>query len=295
MPGRAFVSVGLVLLFGPVPVAGQGLPFHTPSALTTSFEERGARVFAMVQSRGEVTNVVLPIVVLPFAPHERLTTTVKLPLTYKRMTDLNGDSGGEYSEGGIGDLGLSAKYAFFVRNRFAGTTRVALILAASLPTGSTSAKTRDGLTAPRPLQLGTGAPSGGVTVVTTIVRNRWGFSAAVGHTRHAADDGFRFGAVTRYDLAVSLRVPEEVETIRTRTVQLYLEWNGSITEQATSDTNRLVDTGGHVGYLSPGIQWVLLPQLLIEGSLQIPVLQDHNGLQPDYGMRPAIGARLLFF
>ena len=242
-----------------------------------------------------MTGVVFPLVVLPFAPHERLTTTVKLPMTYKRMRDPGGASGGAYTEGGIGDLGLSAKFAFFVRNRFAGTTRVALILGASLPTGSTNAKTNDGLPAPRPLQLGTGAPTGDVTVVTTIVRNRWGLNAAVGHTRHGTDDDFHFGAVTRYDLALSIRVPEEVETIRTRTLQLYLEWNGSIKQRATSGGSKLVDTGGHVAYLSPGIQWVLLPRLLIEGSLQIPVLQDHNGSQPDYGVRPALGARFLFF
>ena len=117
----------------------------------------------------------------------------------------------------------------------------------------------------------------------------------VGHTRHGTDDDFRFGAVTRYDLALSIRVPEQVETIRTRTLQLYLEWNGSIKQRATSGGSKLADTGGHVAYLSPGIQWVLLPQLLIEGSLQIPVLQDHNGLQPDYGVRPAMGAHFLFF
>ena len=285
----------LSLVVGPLPVTGQGLPFHTPSALTTAFEERGARAFSMVQSRGDVTGVVFPLVVLPFAPHQRLTTTVKLPLTYKKMRDPSGASGGAYADGGIGDLVLSAKFAFFVRNRFAGTTRVALILGASLPTGSTSATTNDGLPAPRPFQLGTGAPSGDVTVVTTIVRNRWGLNAAVGHTRHGTDDNFRFGAVTGYDLALSIRVPEEVETIRTRTLQLYLEWNGSITQRTRSGGSELVDTGGHIGYLSPGIQWVLLPQLLIEGSLQIPVLQDHNGLQPDYGVRPAIGARFLFF
>ena len=289
------MSLWLFLVLGPLPVTGQGLPFHTPSALTTAFEERGARAFSMVQSRGDVTGVVFPLVILPFAPHHRLTTTVELPLAYKRMRDPGGASGGAYSEGGIGDLVLSAKFAFFVRNRFAGTTRVALILGASLPTGSTSATTNDGLPAPRPFQLGTGAPSGGVTIVTTIVRNRWGVNAAVGHVRHGTGDNFRFGAVTRYDLALSIRVPEEVETIRTRTLQLYLEWNGSVTQRARSDGSELVDTGGHIGYLSPGIQWVLLPRLLIEGSFQIPVLQDHNGLQPDYGVRPAIGARFLFF
>ena len=289
------MALWLLLAVEPLSVAGQGLPFHTPSALTTAFEERGVRVFSMAQSRGDVTRVILPLVVLPFAPHERVTTTVELPLTYIRMRDPGDASDGAYAEGGIGDLLLSAKFAFFVRNRFAGTTRVALILGASLPTGSTSARTNDGLPAPRPLQLGTGAPSGSVTVVTTIVRNRWGLGAAVGHTRHGTDDDFRFGAATRYDLAVSMRVPEEVETIRTRTLQLYLEWNGSITRQSTNGESKLADTGGHVAYLSPGIQWVLLPQFLIEGSLQIPVVQDHDGVQPDYGVRPAIGARFLFF
>ena len=295
MGRKTSVALWLFLAVGPLPVAGQGLPFHTPSALTTAFEERGVRVFSMVQSRGDVTSAVFPLVVLPFAPHERLTTTVKLPLTYKRVRDPGGAFGGTYSEGGIGDLGLSAKFAFFVRNRFAGTTRVALILDAGLPTGSTSARTNEGLLAPRPFQLGRGAPSGGATIVTTIVRNRWGLNAAVGHVRHGTDNDFHFGAATRYDLGLSIRGPEDVETIRTRTVQLYLEWNGSITQRATSGGSDLMDTGGHVGYLSPGIQWVLLPRLLIEGSLQIPVLQDHNGSQPDYGVRPAIGARFLFF
>ena len=294
-----FITVAVSLWFFPllVPMAvtGQGLPFHTPSALTTSFEERGIRVFSVVQSRGDVTGFVSPLVVLPFAPHERLTTTVKMPLIYRRMSDPGGASGDVYSKGGLGDLELSAKYAFFVRNRFAGTTRVALILAASLPTGSTSARLPNGLPAPRPLQLGTGAASGGATVVTTIVRDRWGLNAAVGHTRYGSDDDFRIGAVTRYDLAVSVRIPRDVKTIRTRTLQLYLEWNGSIAERTTLGGNRLADTGGHVGHLSPGLQWVVLPQVLVEGSLQVPVVQNHNGIQADLGVRPALGARFLFF
>ena len=41
--------------------------------------------------------------------------------------------------------------------------------------------------------------------------------------------------------------------------------------------------------------WVVLPQLLMEASVQIPVVQDHNGTQPDFGVRPAVGVRLLFF
>ena len=119
MPRKTSVKLWLFLMVGPLPVAGQGLPFHTPSALTMSFEERGVRAFSTVQSRGDVTGVVFPLVVLPFAPHERLTTTVKLPLTYKRMRDPGGASGGTYSEGGIGDLGLSAESTDWSDNRSA--------------------------------------------------------------------------------------------------------------------------------------------------------------------------------
>jgi hypothetical protein len=117
----------------------------------------------------------------------------------------------------------------------------------------------------------------------------------VGHDRAASDGSFSFGATTRYNVAVGLRFPFYVETIRTKTLQFYLEWNGSITARSTQDGTALTNSGGHVAYLSPGVQWVVLPQLLIEGSVQIPVIQDHNGTQPDFGVRPALGARFLFF
>ncbi len=100
MSRKTSVALWLFLAVGPLRVAAQGLPFHTPSALTTAFEERGVRVFSMVQSRGDVTSTVFPLVVLPFAPHERLTTTVKLPLTYKRMRDSGPHGPGEYRGNG---------------------------------------------------------------------------------------------------------------------------------------------------------------------------------------------------
>ena len=94
MRTKASLSLWLLLVVAPVAVAGQGMPVHTPSALTMSFEQRGVRTLSMVQSRGDVTSVVFPLVILPFAPHHRLTTTVELPLAYKRMRDPGGASGG---------------------------------------------------------------------------------------------------------------------------------------------------------------------------------------------------------
>ena len=74
-------------------LAAQGLPFHAGTALTTSFEQHGLRAFTMLQQRGEMTASVTPLVVLPFAPHQRVTTKVTLPVVYKRMDGVGGLAG----------------------------------------------------------------------------------------------------------------------------------------------------------------------------------------------------------
>lgn len=289
---RPLVPLTVALVVTMRTLTAQGLPFHTETALTMGFEERGVRTFGAAQTRGDATVFVSPIVVLPFAPHHRVTTKVVLPLVYKRY---NASPNPQYSNAGIGDLSVAAKWAFFASNRPGGTTRLAIAGAVSLPTGSSNAELADGSMAPRPLQLGKGVVSGSLSLMGTLVRGPWGLSADVGHTRAAPDGDFRFGATTRYDVAIGLRLPFYVATIRTKTLQFYLEWNGSITARSAQDGAVLPNSGGHVAYLSPGVQWVVLPQLLIEGSVQIPVVQDHNGTQPNFGVRPALGARFLFF
>lgn len=289
---KEIVFIATVLVAVSETLAAQGLPFHTETALTTAFEQRAVRTFGMAQARGDADVFVSPLVILPFAPHQRVTTKVVIPLVHKRMST-GPDT--RYSNVGIGDLGLGVKWAFFARNRRDGTTRLAVAGSVSLPTGSTGATFDDGNTAPRSLQLGAGTVSGGAMLIATFVRGRWGVSADLGHVRSASDNGFTFGPTTRYDLAVGLRVPNYVQTIRTQTLQFYLEWNGSVSAQNAQGGTQLSNSGGHVAYLSPGVQWVVLPQLLIEGSVQFPVIQDHNGTQPDFGVRPALGARFLFF
>jgi hypothetical protein len=276
-------------------LGAQALPFHTQSALTTAFEERALRGIVMAGTRENVTVAVTSLVVLPFAPHQRVTTMVVLPLVHKRMTADPGGGETLYSETGLGDITLAVKWAFLARDRFAGTTRLALMVTGRLPTGSTGASLRAGGVAPRPLQVGSGAFAAGVILVGTVVRGRWGISADLGHTWSATGDGYQFGPVTRYDLAIGVRFPDYIETIRTKTLQVYLEWNGSVSGNDRADGVVLPNSGGHVAFLSPGLQWVVLPQLLFEGSVQLPVIQDHNGMQPDFGLRGALGARFLFF
>jgi len=283
------------LFLGPASTTAQGLPFHTETALTTAFEQRGLRLISSYRPRDSVSAFVTPLVVLPFAPHQRFATRVVVPILYKRMTTSRAPGDAPYSQAGLGDLSVAAKWAFFVRDRPGGTTRLALAGDVSLPTGGTSARFADGSEAPRPLQLGTGAVGAGTTIVGTVIRRQWGVSADLGYRGHAAADDFRFGSRARYNVAVGLRVPANVRTIRTKTLQLYVEWNGAIAARNRVGGTDIAASGGHVAFLSPGLQWVPHPQLLLEASLQIPVVQDLNGTQLEYGLRPAIGARFLFF
>ena len=285
---------GLLAAAWPSALSSQGLPFTTPSPLTTSFEERGARSFAFSQKIGDASVLATPLVLLPWAPHQALTTRVVLPFVRKKL-DPTAAGAPSFSDTGIGDVVVAAKWAFFARNRFQGTTRVALLGSFHLPTGSSKGRLSNGAVAPRPLQLGAGSGAGGLGLAGALLRGRWGLLAHLGQTQWASEEGFNPGGVTAYNAALGFRIPNYIETLDTRTLQLYLEWNGQIASRDQSGGERLEDSGGHVAYLSPGLQLVVLPQLLFEGTLQIPVIMNRNGAQPDLGVKPALGLRWLFF
>ncbi len=42
------------------------------------------------------------------------------------------------------------------------------------------------------------------------------------------------------------------------------------------------------------MQWIPTPWLLFEAPVQIPVVQDLNGTQLDYGTRLQVGSRIRF-
>ncbi len=292
-PARG-TSLSLVLLGAatvPCELAAQGLPFHAENALTSAFEQRAVRLVVMGERRGPVDQLVSRFVLLPWAPTERVTTSLAIPVVAKRLR-VSAEEWDEHA--GLGDVTAGVKWAFLAHNRPGGTSRLALAGTVSFPTGSTGARMRDGSPLPRSAQRGSGAFAGGLTLIGTVIRGRWGLNADLGHRRSSRDDGFRAGAATRYDLAIGFRVPDQVETIRTRTVQFYLEWNGVVAARSRDGDVSVADSGGHEAWLSPGIQWVVRSNLLVEGSVQIPAVRNLNGTQPNAGVRPAIGARALF-
>ena len=74
----------------------------------------------------------------------------------------------------------------------------------------------------------------------------------------------------------------------------YVELNGTAAARdeiaGTSDP----DSGGHLLFLSPDLQWIPTPWLLFEASVQFPILQNLNGTQLKYGTRFQFGTRFRF-
>ncbi len=54
------------------------------------------------------------------------------------------------------------------------------------------------------------------------------------------------------------------------------------------------DSGGQLLFISPGIQYLPIPNLILEGSVEVPILRDLNGRQlaPDWSA--VVGIRYLF-
>ncbi|MEE8446407.1 MAG: transporter [Gemmatimonadota bacterium] len=303
--------MAVLLLLAPAGLSAQALPFHTETAITTGFEESAARTFAMFAGREgllvdgvevpdpmrrKINVFAQPVVVLPYAITPMWTTRVIVPFVHKSM-DFTGTEGARrnYSTGGVGDLILDTKWVFFSKNRLGGTTRLGIEGGFKIPLGKTSAEFPDGTVAPRPLQVGTGSWDFPFKVLFTMTDGHFGLLSNVGYRVNTTRDGFKAGNVFSYDIATGLRfVPWVYRSLRDQSLVLYLELNGEVGARSEVGGLSAPDSGGHLLFLSPDLQWIPLPWLLFEGSVQFPIVQDLNGTQLKHSTRFQLGTRLRF-
>lgn len=107
--------------------------------------------------------------------------------------------------------------------------------------------------------------------------------------RHDIETGDRF----QYDLAYRYRLwPDR---FRGRLIQLngLVELNGTWTSVTRADGRTLSDTGGHVLFVSPGLQ-LITSRFVLEPSLQLPVVQDLRGPQLETDFVGVLSVRIPF-
>ena len=175
------------------------------------------------------------------------------------------------NDNGIGDLNLIARYTVYSRDYPSGTFRIAPLAGVKLPTGDDDLEpiTTDSID----FQLG------GVSTVTWDF-GRHEIDADVIYRIKTEAENFEKGDDFVYDLAYEFRVyPWTLPDVGTPNfIYLVAEANGISSQKSNLNSNTINDSGGHILFLSPGLQFAT-KRYILESSIQLPVIQDLNGSQ----------------
>ncbi len=226
-----------------------------------------------------------------------LTLGITVPAVQKRLRFLAPDgTHRELTNEGLGDLTLSGAYRFFRHDVPRGTTQFSLLGALKLPTARASQTDPNtplftggnDLKLPQPLQLGSGSVDGILGVGGFQNFDRLSFYGDLQYKANSGANNFKAGNTFFYDLTADYVFFKE------RNFFLVLELNGMVTEKAEANGRKVTDSGGHIVFISPGLVYLPIPQLILETSIQVPILRNLNGTQlaPDFSV--VVGARYLF-
>jgi len=219
----------------------------------------------------EVNVVAIPNV-LVYGATPNLALFAIFPYIFRNV-ELTGPSGKriDKNDNGIGDLSLIARYTVYSRDYPSGTFRIAPLAGIKLPTGEDDLEpiTTDS----------TDFQFGGVSTIT------WDFGrnevdADIIYRVNTEADNFEKGDGLVYDLAYEFRVyPWTLPEVGAPDfVYLVAEANGIFSQKDNLHNNTINDSGGHILYLSPGLQFAT-KRYILESSIQLPVVQDLNGSQ----------------
>lgn len=215
---------------------------------------------------------------------ERWTIFGVAPLLRKRL-DATTPQGRRVTRGptGLGDTRLFARYTAWHQNRQGQTIRLAPLAGLKLPTGRSDDTDRLGRL-PQPLQLGSGSWDPFAGLVFTWQTLQWQVDVSPVYQFNTEANNFEFGDEARLDIASKHRLwPRElgggVPCFLYANLETSLIWqdHNEIRGQEVSNS------GGMTWFVAPGLQYVT-QQFVIEGAVQLPVVQDVNGsaLEDDF-------------
>lgn len=225
------------------------------------------------------------------------TVGLTLPIVQKRLKFTTSTGGrAEIHSSGVGDLSLVGVYRFYRRDVPLGSTQLSLIGGLELPTGSNDQTDSDvpALTGgtstriPRDLQPGSGSVDGIVGIAAFQNFDRLSFYGSLQGKINSEADDFKFGNKLHYDLAADYVLQEE------RNLFLVLELNGRYEARSEERGKDVRNSGGNSLFISPGIQYLPVPYLILETSIQLPIFQELNGMQLGTDFSIVVGLRYLF-
>ncbi|MBI5233795.1 MAG: hypothetical protein HY880_05520 [Deltaproteobacteria bacterium] len=202
-------------------------------------------------------------------------------------------------EAGLGDISLILRYTFFKRHTLDTTTTIAGVFGVKFPTGDTDAKTDDGnqyLEAD--MQLGTGSTDilAGMSLNHAMGRTSLSANllAAFMTKGETGDKDHEFGDMLNYDITGKYRLyPGQPSPVGSQFF-IALGINGELMDHEEIENAEVTDSGGHIVYLSPGLQMIFAPHWIIEMTYQHPIYQNLYGTQSGQDFKVSGGATYLF-
>ncbi len=268
-------------------------------------------------------SIAVPTVALAYGVTNDLTVGVRLPyLANREIRETDPDNGGVNARGGvygIGDTTVTATYRV-LREASAGLDAAA-IAGVKVPTGRNDAVDKNGELFETEHQPGSGSWDGvfGFSLAKQVgpvglsANGLYGL-AGDGDRNTNLGDRFSYGIGVSYRLLTSGNGGSHMHLGADRpagimhhggvdhnapaspfgpmTVDLLLGLNGEWHDQQTVDGVRDGNTGGHVLYVSPGVQFAT-QRTATTVTLAIPVATQLNGIQsePDWRLTSSFGVK----
>lgn len=194
---------------------------------------------------------------------------------------------------GLGDLTLFGRYTVFKDDIPGRTFRVAPFFGVELPTGEDDEIDGSGRL-PASIQAGSGSvdPFGGL--VATYQTLDFEIDAQASYKINTEANDFEFGDVARLDASFQYRLwPRSLGSGVPGFLYGVVEGNLIHQNKNRSNGAKDPDSGGTTLFLMPGLQYVT-QRWIVEGGVQIPVVQDLNGTALEKDSIVRVGFRFNF-
>jgi len=241
--------------------------------------------------------VFLPTFLIPLS--EEFALGAEVPYYVRSLTE---DSESRQKWEGFGDISLLAKYTFTVYEEFHLLSkdhllkaRISLITKIKLPTAAHDAVDSHRAPLPHDLQLGTGSTD--ISLGFAFLTETEEYFMIHGHLMYRMNTrtkDFKEGNALDYELRyIFARIPLGI-------FYPSVGLRGTVAAKNSIGSENIQDSGGHLLFLSPGIQtlWSYLDFagmfFMVEVSGQFPLLQKLNGTQLGYAYSLNAGVRVYF-
>jgi len=274
----------------------QGPPVNTDTPIFLGLEGRGARIRTVIVRKTQLYQNGKKIED-PFGT-EISATTFPIAIPYNVTTDLLvgvivpvrnitiKSTGSTRKSFGLGDVEVLAKYLLLQVDRKGKTFRVAGKSSVKLATGSKNIDP----------PLGSGTVDYSLGTVAAWIGLKYGVYGDVSYSFNGSSNGLSHGNSLTYNAAFGYRlIPAVYDTYPTQVVNLYLELNGKYASRNKLIGQEVANSGGNEVFVSPAIQYIPSRILLVEGSVQIPIVNSLNGTQLGTDFMVNLGVRVLLF